>query len=193
MDLFASSDDTPARQYWQLWQDGKATHLGLFLRGHPWLTPEQLAEVLRVDQRQRWQQQQPVAAEEYLRLYPELAAHPEAALDLVYGEYLLREQAGETPSWQDYADRFPDLADGLRRQIELHEALGTSDRRTVRDEAPAVVLPTLPGYEVLERLGHGGMGVVYKARQLSLNRVVAVKMLFDSAAADANQRARFMA
>jgi tetratricopeptide (TPR) repeat protein len=53
--------------------------------------------------------------------------------------------------------------------------------------------PTLPGYEVVQELGRGGMGVVYLARHLALNRQVALKMILGGAYADAKELARFRA
>jgi hypothetical protein len=51
----------------------------------------------------------------------------------------------------------------------------------------------VPGYEVLGTLGKGGMGVVYRARQLSLGRVVALKMILHAEHAGDDERRRFRA
>ena len=51
----------------------------------------------------------------------------------------------------------------------------------------------IPGYELLEQIGRGGMGVVHRARQILLNRIVAVKFLPNADAAEPGIVKRFMA
>jgi WD40 repeat protein/serine/threonine protein kinase len=58
---------------------------------------------------------------------------------------------------------------------------------------PDEAWPDLSGYEVVEVLGRGGMGLVYKARQQKLNRWVALKMLRGGKYAEPERRARFRA
>jgi serine/threonine-protein kinase len=57
---------------------------------------------------------------------------------------------------------------------------------------PGAELPQIPGYEVEAELGRGGMGIVYKARDLRLNRPVALKMLLAGAYAAPEERQRFL-
>jgi serine/threonine-protein kinase len=52
-------------------------------------------------------------------------------------------------------------------------------------------LPQIPGYEVQATLGHGGMGVVFRAKHLRLNRLVALKMVLAGACASPRERTRF--
>jgi serine/threonine protein kinase len=83
----------------------------------------------------------------------------------------------------DHPDPFLDVADPVAATVEE----GLQSRRIIS----AGNLPSIPGYEVLCELGRGGMGVVYKARQLSCNRVVAIKMMRGGRGAHFLELARF--
>ena len=63
-----------------------------------------------------------------------------------------------------------------------------------RAPAPGVPrFPVVPGYDVVEEIGRGGMGVVYKAWQSGLKRLVALKMIHSGPAASLEQAGRLRA
>jgi tetratricopeptide (TPR) repeat protein/tRNA A-37 threonylcarbamoyl transferase component Bud32 len=161
-----------------------------------------LLTLLLKHQRAAWRRGEPALVESYLEQHPTLRADTQALLDLIYNEILVREDAGQSPPLEEYLHRFPELAAELRLQFEVEHAIQgaptlraeqqrTADGLASLPPAPKSI-PSVPGYEILGELGRGGMGVVYKARQLRLNRVVALKMILAAEHASPEACVRFL-
>ena len=71
-------------------------------------------------------------AETYFRWWPALADNPEDALELVYGEFVLREELGQDPQPAEYLKRFPRHAARLQQQFELRgETIVSFDSKSI--------------------------------------------------------------
>ena len=102
--------------------------------------------------------------------------------------YLQAVDAGWPPDREAFVARYPDLAGELQAFLTDRECFQRL-ARPLGNDAPTVAASPLPvdqslgtvpyfgDYELLEEIARGGMGVVYKARQVSLDRIVALKMI----------------
>lgn len=143
---------------------------------------------------------------------PNAAARRDERLAEILAGLVEESRQGKVPDIEFAARNNPDLAVELR---ELWAVAGMADDLALagdRDLTGATIVPWMPhdaangdnaegaaitgefgGYELLEKIGEGGMGVVYKARQKGLGRIVALKMIQRGALASDSDVARFRA
>jgi hypothetical protein len=147
------------------------------------------------EQRRRWQQGERILVEAFLERQPELRDNTEAVLDLIYNEFLRREERGEKPQLADYVQRFPHLAGPLQMQFAVDRALTPSGEDGYDFLAPPQgpdEIGRLGSYRIVKTLGAGGMGIVFEAQDLQLKRAVALKVMRPLLAASPSSRRRFL-
>jgi len=114
--------------------------------------------------------------------------------------------SGGTP--EEVCRDCPELLERVRREISAHRRVEEEIRAWFPDESrqgtpgehplrvaafgSPDVAPELPGYEIESPLGQGGMGLVYRAKHLRLNRSVAIKIMIDGARAGVHTLERFL-
>jgi eukaryotic-like serine/threonine-protein kinase len=144
---------------------------------------------------------------------PNASTEREQRLHEVLAAYLEAVEAGQQPKQEEWLARYPELAAELTEffanQQRLANLAAPLRAAAPVEEPPDPEAPTLaPGgtangsavgtkvryfgdYELLEEIARGGMGVVYKARQVSLNRIVALKMILAGQLASESDIRRF--
>jgi WD40 repeat protein/tRNA A-37 threonylcarbamoyl transferase component Bud32 len=110
-------------------------------------------------------------------------------VDAIIAAYIEAVEAGQAPDRQELLARHPELAAELAAFFADHDKVQQMAEPLRADVEPKTLPPreTVPSpgavlryfgdYELLDEIARGGMGVVYRARQVSLNRVVALKMI----------------
>jgi serine/threonine protein kinase len=122
-------------------------------------------------------------------------ASVEALVGQIAGEFTEQIHRGERPSVEAYVEKYakdkPELATQLRDVLAALELVHRPDVEAgLADTDPNLGEP-LGDFRLLRESGRGAMGVVYEAKQLSLNRTVAVKVLPFAAALDPRHLQRF--
>jgi eukaryotic-like serine/threonine-protein kinase len=92
-------------------------------------------------------------------------------------EFLDQLDRGKQPNQESFAERYPQIAGVLPQILPALRMFHEFETRSSGPLAALGEMRVLGDFQIIRELGRGGMGIVYEAEQISLNRMVALKVL----------------
>jgi serine/threonine protein kinase len=178
-------DDLAQRleQFLAAWEAGEEPAIEGFLPPEPAVFRRLvLVEIVKVDLEQRAARSKARPLEAYIAEHALLVeqATGEPPCDLIYEDYHIRRGAGLDVSLADYCRRFPRSAEVLRRLVGTENVTVTTQLRSpVKHVAGIVAGQRIDDFDLLVEVGKGAFGSVFLARQVSMQRMVALKISAD--------------
>ncbi|MEM7474068.1 MAG: serine/threonine-protein kinase [Planctomycetota bacterium] len=134
----------------------------------------------------------------------------EQSIDKIIAEFMLAAEQGDSPSPEEFIERYPEYEKDLREFFAVHRQFSSSSQASgivgsvsasntnvpYLKQAESSISNNPPrflgDYEILEEIDRGGMGVVYRAQDQKLNRIVALKLIRSGELASQEEVQRFM-
>jgi len=204
--------DALVERFEAVWQAGRQPDVADFLQAAPENCDALLVDLVNIDLEYRLKSGFDVAIEDYVLRFPPLAADRDAVLDLIESEVSIRRRMNPGLAIAEYCERFPSYQAALLQRLALDtqddnepgttrlpdgpegagsEAAGSAAEARPSDAEQRPTGVRLDDYELIEEIGRGGMGIVYRARQVTLARDVAVKTMKAGVLASPEQVRRF--
>lgn len=158
--------------------------------------PDRPADLQRLDRlcdqfEADWQAKRSPSLDDFLSQAPE-PQRPHVFRELLGLELEYLHDDGNPPSKYEYLQRYPQYADSIHQLFEQFDEKSSNTLQISAFEVPTQSPRWFDEFELIQELGRGGMGAVYKARQFSLERIVAIKLIRTGQKATSEEIDRFL-